>query len=155
MKHKFRKPKSQLDEMQEQNLQKLEKNLFRIELLLLLLLVALQIIQGAEFSQIAGEVITVYVVCLYGIFIKIKRGLLFRNFKPSIKIYLSISLFFGVFMGLWACVLSSRFGANHSVPVDSLLAFVIATCFMFVISLVLGICSKRRIRKLEDAEEEE
>lgn len=154
MKLKFRKPKSQLDEMQEQKLNKAGNTGMRIAFFGLFFAIMIQLILDADLSKVMGEYVVFTILCAYNLLSNFKRGFWSRYFKPGIKNYLACSLLSGAIVGLFVYIICLRLGPIYSVPVDTVLWFFGSFLGTFILFLILGSCFKHRIWKLEEDEDE-
>ena len=110
--------KSNLDEMQEQKLLRIEHNGFWLAYASLLIAILVQAILGCGFYDILGELVILLVICAYMVCGCLKHGIWDRRLKPSPKTNLLISLAASVFSGV---VSYSRGVALASEPLDLLL----------------------------------
>ena len=138
--------KSNLDEMQEQKLLRIEHNGFWLAYTSLLIAILVQAILGCGFYDILGELVILLVICAYMVCGCLKHGIWDRWLKPSPKTNLLISLAASVFSGV---VSYSRVVDLASEPLDLLLPCLIAMAFTFVLcfaalSLTAAVYKKRR-----------
>ena len=142
--------KSNLDEMQEQALLKIEHYGFWLAFWGLLTIMAIQALLGVAFSSLLGEWIIFMVLCVYALVSCLRHGLWDRNLKPNLKTNLLVSILPGLAVGVFDILL---FRANETEPLDYLLIGAIPALITFVLCFVaLTVCSalyKKRRRKLD------
>ena len=142
--------KSNLDEMQEQALLKIEHYGFWLAFWGLLTIMAIQALLGVAFSSLLGEWIIFMVLCVYAVVSCLRHGLWDRNLKPNLKTNLLVSILPGLAVGFFDILL---FRANETEPLDYLLIGAIPALITFVLCFVaLTVCSalyKKRRRKLD------
>lgn len=140
--------KSNLDEMQEQTLLRIEHYACWTAYWCLCISIIVQVLMGAYLDHILGEVFSLAVSSLYMLFACLRHGIWDRKLKPTFKANLLCSLAAGVFMGIvfWVAPVSQKFSMRP------LFAIGLA-CFVFLFSLgVLSLCSyfyKKQSAKLE------
>ena len=141
---------SNLDEMQEQALLKIEHYGFWLAFWGLLTIMAIQALLGVAFSSLLGEWIIFMVLCVYALVSCLRHGLWDRNLKPNLKTNLLVSILPGLAVGVFDILL---FHANETEPLDYLLIGAIPALITFVLCFVaLTVCSalyKKRRRKLD------
>lgn len=141
---------SNLDEMQEQALLKIEHYGFWLAFWGLLTIMAIQALLGVAFSSLLGEWIIFMVLCVYALVSCLRHGLWDRNLKPNLKTNLLVSILPGLAVGVFDILL---FCANETEPLDYLLIGAIPALITFVLCFVaLTVCSalyKKRRRKLD------
>lgn len=141
---------SNLDEMQEQALLKIEHYGFWLAFWGLLTIMAIQALLGVAFSSLLGEWIIFMVLCVYALVSCLRHGLWDRNLKPNLKTNLLVSILPGLAVGVFDILL---FRANETEPLDYLLIGAIPALITFVLCFVaLTVCSalyKKRRRKLD------
>ena len=141
---------SNLDEMQEQALLKIEHYGFWLAFWGLLTIMAIQALMGVAFSSLLGEWIIFMVLCVYALVSCLRHGLWDRNLKPNLKTNLLVSILPGLAVGVFDILL---FRANETEPLDYLLIGAIPALITFVRCFgALTVCSalyKKRRRKLD------
>ena len=141
---------SNLDEMQEQALLKIEHYGFWLAFWGLLTIMAIQALLGVAFSSLLGEWIIFMVLCVYALVSCLRHGLWDRNLKPNLKTNLLVSILPGLAVGVFDILL---FRANETEPLDYLLIGAITALITFVLCFgALTVCSalyKKRRRKLD------
>ena len=141
---------SNLDEMQEQALLKIEHYGFWLAFWGLLTIMAIQALLGVAFSSLLGEWIIFMALCVYALVSCLRHGLWDRNLKPNLKTNLLVSILPGLAVGVFDILL---FHANETEPLDYLLIGAIPALITFVLCFVaLTVCSalyKKRRRKLD------
>ena len=142
--------KSNLDEMQEQALLKIEHYGFWLAFWGLLTIMAIQALLGVAFSSLLGEWIIFMVLCVYALVSCLRHGLWDRNLKPNLKTNLLVSILPGLAVGAFDILL---FRVNETEPLDYLLIGAIPAIITFVLCFgVLTVCTalyKKRRQKLD------
>ena len=142
--------KSNLDEMQEQALLKIEHNGFWLAFWGLLASMAIQALLGVAFSSLLGEWIIFMVLCVYALVSCLRHGLWDRNLKPNLKTNLLVSIVPGLAVGVFDMLL---FRANETELLDYLLIGAIPAIITFALCFgALTICTalyKKRREKLD------
>lgn len=153
----FKKGKSQLDEMQEQNLRKLESWGFWLTWGALLLSILIQMLTYKEEAgkYLKGEWIVFMVSNLYMVIGCIRLGIWSRRGIPSFKGLCLISLLAGLVTGIFVAVY------NYLIYGDVLTALatvILASLFTFVLCLLVLVVSvsayKKRRQKLDSEGDE-
>lgn len=142
--------KSNLDEMQEQKLLKLEHNGYWLAYAGLIVAILIQGILGGSIREIAGEIVVLLVICLYLIWGCLKHGIWDRRLKANWKTNCLLSLLPGVVMGAFFAIRC----AGSSDAVGFLLVIgLIPAVFTFVLCFAaLSVCTalyKKRREKLD------
>ena len=142
--------KSNLDEMQEQALLKIEHYGFWLAFWGLLASMAIQALLGVALSSLFGEWVVFMVLCVYALVSCLHHGLWDRNLKPNLKTNLLVSIVPGLAVGVFDMLL---FRANETEPLDYLLIGTISAIITFVLCFgVLTVCTalyKKRRQKLD------
>ena len=120
--------KSNLDEMQEQALLKIEHNGFWLAFWGLLASMAIQALLGVAFSSLLGELIIFMVLCVYAVVSCLRHGLWDRNLKPNLNTNLLVSIVPGLAVGVFDMLL---FRAKETEPRDYLLLGAILSSGIF------------------------
>lgn len=142
--------KNNLDEMQEQELLKIEHNGCWLAYWGLLAVLAAQMIIGVPFSQVIGEWVVLMVLCLYIVIACLRKGIWGRRLKANWRTNLIGSLIAGTAVGV---LTAAAFRGNIREPLDFVLIACIpavctfALCFG-VLTLSMKLYKKRR-EKLE------
>ena len=153
----FKKGKSQLDEMQEQNLRKLESWGFWLTWGALLLSIMVQMLVYKEDAgkYLKGEWIVFMASNLYMVIGCVRLGIWSRRGIPSFKSILLISLLAGLVTGIFVAVY------NYLIYGDVLTALatvILASLFTFVLCLLVLVVSlsayKKRRQKLDSEGDE-
>lgn len=150
--------KSNLDEMQEIKLLKIEHNGYQIAFWGLVAAILVQIMMGHGSSEhIGGECFVLIPVCIYMTVACVKNGIWERKLKPNAKTNAILSVLAGAVMGLVWFVTSYR---NYHKLAGSIAVFV----FMFLMVSILSFalltvtCSaykKRKNQMDKEAEQDE
>lgn len=153
------KRKSNLDEMQEQKLLKIEHNGLWFVFWGLLAAIVIQLIIGGEnlFRTLAGEFIVFVCLDVYLLFSFIKNGIWDRKLKPNFKTNIILSLIAGVIgAGIVFATSYVRFQKSFD-STAGLLIFIFPLVVIFAAALialtVFGTLYKKRLKKLEDINE--
>lgn len=153
----FKKGKSQLDEMQEQNLRKLESWGFWLTwgALLLSIMIQMLIYKEEAGKYLKGEWIVFMVSNLYMVIGCVRLGIWSRRGIPSFKSLCLISLLAGLVTGIFVAVY------NYLIYGDVLTALatvILASLFTFVLCLLVLVVSvsayKKRRQKLDSEGDE-
>ena len=141
--------KNNLDEMQEQELLKIEHNGCWLAFWGLLAVMAIQMVMGVPGTQMLGEWIVFMVLALYLVIACLRKGIWDRRLKANRKTNLIISLLAGAAAGILITVSNPYL----SEPLDYVLVAGISGGFTFVLcfialSLSMKLYKKRR-EKLE------
>ncbi len=152
MKIKMKKWKSNLDEMQEQELMKLEHRTLWLGYWLLLAVILVQLIFTGSIEATLGEFIVLLIMCLYLSIGCLRLGIWDRHMKANWKTSLIGSLIAGSVVGLVGLARSLlAYGYTNFVAT----AFTFLFPFMFTTILTYGVLSlsvaiyRRRKEKLE------
>ena len=142
--------KSNLDEMQEQALLKIEHYGCWLAFWGLLAAMVIQALLGVAFSSLLGEWIVFMVVAAYLVIACLRHGIWDRNLKPNLKTNLLTSIPAGLAVGIFAMVL---FRGNETELLDYLLIGAIPAVITFALCFGgLSVCStlyKKRREKLD------
>lgn len=153
----FKKGKSQLDEMQEQKLRKLESWGFWLTwgALLLSIMIQMLIYKEEAGKYLKGEWIVFMVSNLYMVIGCVRLGIWSRRGIPSFKSLCLISLLAGLVTGIFVAVY------NYLIYGDVLTALatvILASLFTFVLCLLVLVVSvsayKKRRQKLDSEGDE-
>lgn len=153
----FKKGKSQLDEMQEQNLRKLESWGFWLTwgALLLSIMIQMLIYKEEAAKYLKGEWIVFMASNLYMVIGCVRLGIWSRRGIPSFKSLCLISLLAGLVTGIFVAVY------NYLIYGDVLTALatvILASLFTFVLCLLVLVVSvsayKKRRQKLDSEGDE-
>lgn len=153
----MKKCKSNLDEMQEQKMLKIEHNACWLGFFGLVAVIYLQIAIGnGGIEAIGGEAA---VVLLMGICIMVgcvRNGIWDRNLKPNVKTNLIASLVAGlVFGGFWGIVSYVRYHALAGSVAAFAFCFGLVAVLVFVLLSGLSAIYKRRAKRMEEKTDEE
>ena len=126
------KMRNNLDEMQEQELLKIEHNGCWLAFWLLLgaMIVQSIVFRGMSFQTLAGEWIVFMILALYLAFACARKGIWDRKIPMSNKANLIISLIAAVVVGAFNAVMIFK---NYQKPVGTMAAALITTVITFVI----------------------
>lgn len=154
----MKKSKSNLDEMQEQKLLKIEKNGFWILFWGLAISIYVQLAMGhGGFEYIGGEAVILIAVSVYLLEACIKNGIWDRKLKPNFKTNLILSLAAALFVGIfWFIVSYYRYHALAGSFATFAVMFISVGVLTFaMLSIFSGIYKARKSKLDEKADEEE
>ncbi len=148
------KRKNNLDEMQEQELLKIEHNGCWLAFwgLLIALIVQSFAFGNVDFKPLAGEWIVFMVLALYLAFACVRRGIWDRRLAMNTKTNLIISAVAAIAMGLLNAVIIFK---NYHKPVGTIAAAVIVALITFVLCFVILSIMMEQTRKRKAAMEAE
>lgn len=143
--------KNNLDEMQEQELLKIEHNGCWLAFWGLLAAMTVQGMLGISGEALLGEWIVFMTLALYLEIACLRKGICDRHLKANWKTNLICSILAGVAVGVFNAV---RFMGNARNPLDILLIGAIPAVFTFVLCFAaLSVCTKlykKRRKKLDE-----
>ncbi len=149
----MKKWKSNLDEMQEQELAKLESRTCWLAYWLLVAVILVQMLLSDSFESILGETVVLLILCIYLVVGCLRLGIWDRRMKASRKTNLLVSIIPGFVVGLVTVVRSlHNYGYTNFVATAAtfLLPFVFTYLLTFaLLSLSTAIYRKRK-EKLEN-----
>ncbi len=130
------KMKNNLDEMQEQELLKIEHNGCWLAFWLLLLSMIVQSIAfgGLSFKTLAGEWIVFMVLSLYLAFACARKGIWDRKIPMTYKANVIIPLIAAAVVGLFNAVVIFK---NYQKPAGTLLAAAVIAAITFIVCLAV------------------
>ncbi len=133
--------KSNLDEMQEQNLLRIEHNGYWLAFWGLVVAMVIQMIVGGAqaFQHMLGEFIILMSLCAYTVIACIKHGIWDRRLAPNFKTNLLMSLGTGIVMGI-ATGISAQLRFNPG-PISIILIGIItftSTAGLCLVALTLA-----------------
>ena len=143
--------KSNLDEMQEQALLKIEHNGCWLAFWGLLAVMAIQMVMGVPGTQMLGEWIVFMVLALYIVIACLRKGIWDRHLKANRKTNLIISLLAGAAAGILITVSNPYL----SEPLDYVLVAGISGGFTFVLCLIALSLSMKLYKKRREKLEQE
>ena len=148
------KRKNNLDEMQEQELLKIEHNGCWLAFWGLLIAMIIQsfALGNMDFKTLAGEWIVFMVLALYLAFACVRRGIWDRKLTMNTKTNLIISVLTGIVMGLFNAVMVFK---NYHKPVGTIAAAVIIALITFVLCFVILSIMMKQTNKRKAALEAE
>ncbi len=155
----MKKNKSNLDEMQEMQLLKIEHRGCWLGIWGLVIAIIIQNALGDGFENVIGESIVLLVLSGYLLFACIKNGIWDRKLKPNLKTNLLVSLLTSVASGIFWFIVSYY---RYHILLNSVMTFVFMTISVFIlVMLCLSFFSfvyKKRKNRLDmqiDKEESE
>ncbi len=148
------KMKNNLDEMQEQELLKIEHNGCWLAFWGLLIAMVVQSFAfgNMDFKTLAGEWIVFMVLALYLAFACARRGIWDRKLAMNTKTNLIISGIAGIAMGLFNAVMVFK---NYHKPVGTIAAAVIIALITFILCFVVLSIMMNQTKKRKAAMEAE
>ena len=138
---------SQLDEMQQAKLLKINSNGMNLCYIGLLAAILIQWLVKRDFSAIIGEVIVFYLLVFYITGVSIYEGLWSSKVKPSIRSNLLISLIPAAAVGILLVLRNAQSADASTVlsaPVILLLMGIAYALCMAVLSVLLCLYNRRR-----------
>ena len=148
------KRKNNLDEMQEQELLKIEHNGCWLAFwgLLIAMIVQSFAFGNMDFKTLAGEWIVFMVLALYLAFACVRRGIWDRKLAMNIKTNLIVSAVAGIVMGIFNAVMVFR---NYHNPVGTAVAAGIVAVITFIICFAVLTVMMKQTQKRKAAMEAE
>ena len=146
--------KNNLDEMQEQELLKIEHNGCWLAFwgLLIAMIVESFAYGNMDFRTLAGEWIIFMVLSVYLAFACVRRGIWDRRLGMNTKTNLLISAAAGIVMGIFNAVMIFK---NYHKPLGTFLAAVIVALITFVLCFVILSIMMKQTQKRKAAMEAE
>lgn len=142
--------KTNLDEMQEHTLLRIEHSGCWIAFWGLLAAIVIQFAIGWSLREAAGEVILIFILCGYLCISCLQQGIWDRRTKPSLKTNTLASLAASIFMGLFSYF---RFHGSITNPNRLFILCFISGCVVFLLSFtalsITGAIQKKRRKKLD------
>lgn len=142
--------KSNLDEMQEQALLRIEHNGCYLAFWALLAAMAVQCVMGAGVRELAGEWIVFMGLALYLVVSCLRHGIWDRKLKANGKTNLAVSLLAGIAVGIFDAAVYLR---NAQEWLDLVLITIIPAVITFLLCFgALSFCAtlyKKRREKLD------
>ncbi len=153
----MKKSKSNLDEMQEKKLLKIEHNGFWIGFWGLFISIYVQIAMGK--GDVSGESLIMILMSLYLLVGCLKNGIWDRKLKPNFKTNLTASVITGLAIGLfWFFLSYFRYHSlTGSLAAAIMMFFITGLLVLAMLSLCVFVYKKRRqsLDQAIDAEEKE
>ena len=149
--------KSNLDEMQEKELLKIEHNACWIAFWGLFAAIYIQIAVGnGGIEHLGGEIVIMLLMSIYLGVSCVKNGIWDRKLKPNFKTNMVISLITGLVFGIfWTLVSYHKFHKPvGSVAAGVFMFMVIAGSVLLLLSLTTAVYNRRK-QKLEDEPDDE
>ena len=148
------KRKNNLDEMQEQELLKIEHNGCWLAFwgLLIAMIVQSFAFGNMDFRTLAGEWIVFMVLALYLAFACVRRGIWDRKLAMNTKTNLIISAVAGIVMGIFNSVMVFK---NYHMPVGTAVAAGIVAVITFIICFAVLTVMMKQTQKRKAAMEAE
>ena len=144
--------KSNLDEMQEQALLRIEHIGCWLAFWGLLAAMAIQGVMGAGIRELAGEWIVFMGLCLYMVISCLRHGIWDRKLKPNAKTNLVVSLLAGIAVGGFVAAVYFR---NAQEWLDLVLIAAIPAVFTFVLCFAaLTACAALYKKRRETLDQE-
>ena len=148
--------KSNLDEMQEQQLLKIEHNGYWFCFTGLLVAIAVQTILSDDWKTVAGEWVVFMLANLYVMIGCMRAGIWDRRLRADAKTNLVISLVAGLVMAtIWFFVIERRSGNVRISLVGAAFTFVLVAVLCFAALQLSASVMKKRQAKLNAEPEDE
>ena len=151
--------KSKLDEMQEQKLARIERNISRIAIFGLLALFLIELfLFGYDWKVIGGEFILLMILCFYEIIASLRAGVWSRNIAPTRRNNVLAALAAGLVVFVFFLFMTVRWWVLY--PLAGVITAAISGVATFMLTYVLLWVSlreyERRQERLDrEADEEE
>lgn len=143
---------SNLDEMQEQKLLKIEHNGYWLAWTGLLAAILIQGCLGGTFRELIGELVVLLLICLYLVVDCLRNGIWDRRLKANWKTNLIGSLIAGTVVGVFSLLRSTAYGYVDS-ALDAVLITLLPGGFTFALTFAAMTLStwlyRRRRQKLD------
>lgn len=148
--------RSNLDEMQEQKLLKIEHNGCWLAFWGLGIALVVQCCLGAERSEVAGEWIVFMCLALYIVIACLKNGIWDRKLSPTPKVNLAASFIAGIVVGVIFFFTSySEYHAFLGSVATGIFMMAMTAGICFVSISAVAAFYKERVRKLESEDDKE
>ena len=148
--------KSNLDEMQEQQLLKIEHNGYWFCFTGLLVAIAVQTILSDDWKTVAGEWVVFMLANLYVMIGCMRAGIWDRRLRADARTNLVISLVAGLVMAtIWFFVIERRSGSTKISLGGAAFTFVIVAVICFIALQISASAMKKRQAKLNAEPEDE
>ena len=148
--------KSNLDEMQEQQLLKIEHNGYWFCFTGLLVAIAVQTILSDDWKTVAGEWVVFMLANLYVMIGGMRAGIWDRRLRADARTNLVISLVAGLVMAtIWFFVIERRSGSTKISLGGAAFTFVIVAVICFIALQISASAMKKRQAKLNAEPEDE
>ena len=148
------KMKNNLDEMQEQELLKIEHNGCWLAFWLLLIALVVESIafKNIDFRTLAGEWIVFMVLTVYLAFACIRRGIWDRRIPMNAKANLIMSLIAAVVLGIFNAIIIYK---HYQKPVGTIAAAFITAAVTFIICFAIMTVMMKQTQKQKAKRDEE
>lgn len=150
------KAATQFDEMQENNLLKIQETGLWLIFWALTAAICIQALIGTTLKEIAGEMIALALASIYIGATSLKNGLWARRYQPTIKVNLIMSivpsLILGVLFVIRSVVILNRTLAESAIVIIISMAAVYVVCF--AVLEIMRYVYKTRRRQLDEAGDE-
>lgn len=153
----MKKFKSNLDEMQELSLLKIEKTGFWLTYIGLAAVIVVQMLiyQGDSMRYTAGEMIILLFGCIYVVAASIRKGIWSRRIPATPMANLVHSMLWsGIFGIVIAVIKYVQYGTLAGAIATGVVFFISLTIFCFIVLSVLMACYKKKRNDLEKEDEE-
>lgn len=144
--------KSNLDEMQEQALLKIEHNGYWFAFWGLLAAMAIQMVLGVPGQAILGEWVVFVVLCVYMVAACLRHGIWDRRLKANLKTNLAVSAIAGLAVGVF---LAAVYRENARGALDYLLIGAVPAVITFVLCFAaMTVCTALYKKRRKDLDKE-
>ena len=146
--------KNNLDEMQEQELLKIEHNgcWLAFWLLLAAMIVQSVVFEGIQLRTLAGEWCVFMILSLYLAFACVRKGIWDRKIPMNTKSHFLLSLIAGAVVGVFNAVMIFK---NYQKPVGTMAGAVITAIITFILCFVALTATMKLTQKRKAELEEE
>ena len=152
----MKKPKNNLDEMQEQKLLHIEQRSFWLAFWMLIAAILVQQLLGGDSRSFMGECIILAVVGVYMVVTCLKNGLWDRQLSPTPKTNFGISLLTGAVMGsVWGIVSWNRYHKLAGSLATAVFMLVVGGFLCFAVLNVAVEVYKHKRKKQEQDDSED
>lgn len=150
----MKKFKNHLDEMQEQELLKIEHNGCWLVFWLLLIVIVVQSIafESMDFKTVAGEWVVFMALALYLEIACIRKGIWDRHIPMNTKANLLISLIASLAVGVFNFIIVFK---NFQKPVGALAASIVSVVITFALCMIALTVSMKKTQKKKNELEAE
>lgn len=152
----MKKPKNNLDEMQEQKLLHIEQRSFWLAFWMLIAAILVQLLLCGDSRSFMGECIILAVVGVYLVAACLKNGLWDRKLSPTPKTNFGLSLLTGAVMGaVWGIVSWNRYHKLAGSVATAVFMLVVVGFLCFAALNVAAEVYKRKRKEQEQDDSED
>ncbi len=149
--------KNDLDEFQEQKLQRIERDSFWILYWMLFAVMAVQVVVNLDPAAVAGEWVCFMVINVIMLVRCIRNGIWDRRIKPGLRANLTGSIIAAVAVFILTGVAAIRMweAEPKAAAAAGAISAVVTWVMTYTLLTVLSHVYRKRLEKLEECEEEE